>query len=641
MFDFFRNNIKLLMGLLMLLIIPSFVLFGVEGYSKFRETRDVVARVGKTEITRQEWDAAHRTEVDRLAASLPGVDRASLDTEASRLLTLERLVDERALALAAQDNRLLTTDERLARELMQDPTIAGLRQANGQLDVERYRRLLQSQGQTPESFEASVRADLARRQVAQGVAGSGFVPDKVAKLALDAYFERREVQLARFVPASYRAQVKVGDADVSRYYEEHRNDFQTIEQLDAEYVVLDLDAVARGIRLSESDLRAYHEQNSAAQTQKEQRRARHILLTLEATAGAERKAQVKAEAEQILAQLRQDRSRFAELARTRSQDPGSASQGGDLGYFDRGSMVKPFEDVVYALGKGELSGVVETEFGFHVIELTDIRRPAAEPFELARPRLEAELMRQQAQRRFAELAEEFSNLVYEQSDSLAPAAEKFGLTVKQVKGLTRGGAGPDAPAWLSQSKVLETVFQPEAVRLKRNSHALEVGASQLVSVRVLEHRPSVVQALEQVAPQVRERLLQQRAAELARQDGQAKLTAWQAQPSSAALGEAALVSRVEPRGLPADVLRATMSTVASGQTPGWAGVDLGPEGYVVLRVNRVLPREEPTSERARQERDQVVQLWVRAEAQAYLKALRAHYKAEVLPVAKVKEAVQQ
>lgn len=630
MFDFFRNNIKFLMGFLMLLIIPAFVLFGVEGYSNLRENRDVVAKVGRIDITRQEWDLAHRNEMDRLLASMPGIERSLLDNESSRMATLERLINDRVLALAAQDGLFLATDQRLARELTQDPNIAALRRADGTLDVERYQQLLRAQGMTPEMFEASVRADLARRQVIEGLTASAFLTPAVADQALQAFFERREVQVAHFRPADFRAAVQVTDADVQAFYDQNPQLFQSPEQVDVEYLVLDLDAVAARLQLSEADLRAYHEQNSANLALQEQRRARHILLTVEPGASAEARAAVKAEAEALLAELRQHPERFPELARARSQDPGSAAQGGDLDFFSRGAMVKPFEDAAFALERNAISDVVETEFGYHIIQVTDIRRPAPEPFEVARPRLERELRQQQAQRRFAEAAEDFSNLVYEQADSLAPAAEALGLTVRRANGVLRTGpldAGRDAA--LANSRVLEAVFAPDSLRTKRNTEAVEIGASRLVSARVLEHRPARLQPLDDVKAEVRERLLQQRAQEAAREEAQKQLAAWRdgAQPR---LQAPVVVSRIDDQGLPGPALGAALSASAGPSTAAWTSADLGADGVMVIRVNRVLEREAPDAVRASLERNQLAELWAQAEAQAYLQALRARYKVQVL-----------
>ena len=631
MFDFFRNNMKFLMGLLMLLIIPSFVLFGIEGYSSFREGKDVVAKVGKGEITRQEWDAAHRNEADRLAASMPGVDRSLLDSEAARQGTLERLVNERVLSLAAEDGLLLASDQRLARELTQDPAIAALRRPDGTLDVERYQQLLRGQGMTPEMFEASVRADLARRQVLQGVEASSFLTQAAGQTALRAFFERREIQWAAFRPVDYKGGVQVSDDEVKRFYDANADQFRTMEQADVEYLLLDLEAVAQTVMPSDSELRAYYDQNNARLAQQEQRRARHILLTIDPKSTPEDKAKVRAEAQALLQQLRAAPERFAELARTRSQDPGSAAQGGDLDFFGRGAMVKPFEDAAYALAKGAISDVVETEFGFHIIQVTDVRQPKPEPFEQVKAKLQAELSQQVAQRRFAEVAEEFTNLVYEHADNFNVAAERLKLTPRRLQNVQRTGPadGTRHPA-LSQPKVLAAIFQEEALRQKRNSEAIELGSNQMVSVRVLAHRPSEVQPLEVVAAQVRERLRDQKALEAARQDGQARLAAWQAAPATAALQPAVVVSREDTKGLPPALVTAALSAAAGPSTAAWTAVDLGAEGYAVIRINRVLERPSVDQGRSQQERDQLTALWARAEAQAFLQSLRNRYKVQII-----------
>lgn len=638
MFDFFRNNIKFLMGLLMLLIIPSFVLFGVEGYSSFRQNAEVVARVGKVEITRPELDAAHRQEVDRLMATVPGLDRALLESEASRQGTLERLIDEQVLAQAAQAGHFLTTDQRLARELTQDPNIASLRNADGTLDVARYRDLLRAQGLTPEQFEAGVRADLARRQVVQGVTQSVLVTDSVAQPALRAFFEQRELQVARFQPADFRARVQITDADLQQHYQANAARYQTPEQVDVEYLVLDLDAVMRGVTVSESDLRAYYDQNQAQLGQQEQRRASHILLLADAKASAEEKDKVRAEAQALLAQLRQSPSRFAELAKARSQDPGSAAQGGDLDFFARGAMVKPFEDAVFALQKGQISDVVESEFGFHIIQLTDVRQPPAEPFEKLRPQLEQDLKRQQAQRRYAEAAEDFSNLVYEQGDSLTPAAQKLGLMVQKAEGVLRTGpVGADTNAVLAQPRLLQALFANDAISRKQNTEAIELGPNRLVSARVLAHRPAAQRPLADVLPQVREAVLAERAQALAVEEGKARLAAWQQDASGAPLSPPQVVSRNNPQGLPPAALAAAMAAPAGPSVAAWAGVDLGAQGYWVMRVNRVLERQAPSADQAAQERQQLQQLWAQAETRAYLQALRARYKVEIVKATRATE----
>ncbi len=632
MFDYFRNNMKYFMGLLMLLIIPGFVLLGVEGYSGFRDSAEPVAKVGRLKITDQEWEAAHRNEVERRSQSMPNIDKALFETRAARMDTLERMVDERVLALAAQKQNFVTTDQRLARELASDPDIAAVRRADGTLDMAAYDQLAARRGTNAKGFEQMVRSNMAVQQVTKGVVASSFVADSAAQRALGSFFERREVQVARFAPGDYAAKVQVTEAEVEAYYQANGSRFQSPETVDIEYLVMDLAGVEKTLKLNEADVRAYYEQNQAKLAGDETRRASHILLTVANGASAADKAAVRAKADGLLKQLQANPAQFAELAKRESQDPGSAAQGGDLGFFGRNDMVKPFADAVFGLTKGALSGVVETEFGFHIISLTDIKAPVAKPFEAMRPQLEAELRRQQAQKTFAELSVNFSDMVYEQSDNLTAAAEKFGLTVQTQKGLSRSGPlDAKAPAVLSSPKLLAALFAEDAIRQKRNISAVETASGQLVSARVLAHQPVAARPLKDVAQQVRDVLIRQKALAMAKTEGQTRLASWKggAAPSGA-LAAALVISRIQPQGLPPSLLAAAMTAQLQNDQPAWAEVDLGEQGYAVVRVNKVLPRQAPTDAQAQQERQQLNQLWAQAEGALFMKALRQRHEAVVL-----------
>jgi peptidyl-prolyl cis-trans isomerase D len=639
MFEFVRKHTRIMQLLLFILIVPSFVLFGLEGYNRYREGGEAVAKVDGREITQADWDNAHKSEVDRLREQMPTLDAKLLDSPEARYGTLERLVRERVFAAAVEDSKLLVSDQRVARELQGNELIAALRGPDGKLDMERYRDLLAQRGMSPQMFENQVRGEVATRQVLGGVTQSAFSPAAQANVALGSYFERRDVQVARFNTADFRGKVQPTDAELQDFYKANGQLFQAPEQASIEYALLDLSSVQQGVAVNEADLKTYYEQNAARLAGQEERRASHILVAVPKGAPQADKDQARAKAEELLAQVKKNPDSFAEVAKKNSQDPGSAPQGGDLDFFARGAMTKPFEDAAFALqNKGDISGVVESEFGYHVIRLTDIKAQKQRSFEEVRPQLEAEIRKQQAQKKYAEAAETFSNTVYEQADSLKPAADKLKLEIRTAQGVTRapqpGAAGP-----LANPKFLEALFAPDAVERKRNTEAVEIGPNQLVSGRIVQYAPARTRPYEEVKEQVRERVIGAKAAELARKEGEARLAAWKAAPATAELPAAIPLSRQDAGKHPRQVIEAALRTDPA-KLPALVGVDLGAEGYAVVKVNRVLPREAPPPQQAQQELLQYTRAWTTAEALAYYEMLKERFNVQI-KVPRPKEALAQ
>ena len=626
MFDFVRKHTRVMQFLLFLLIFPSFVLFGLEGYNRFREGGATVATVDGQSITQAEWDAAHRSQVERMRSSMPNVDVKLFDTPEAKYSTLERMVRDRLLQVAASKLRLGASDGRLAAELQQNPTIAALRRADGTLDIERYRQLLATQGMSPESFEAQVRGDLASRQVMSGVGVTSFSSAALADVTLNAFYEQRQVQVARFAPADFVGQISPSDADLEAYYKANADKFQSAERADIEYVVLNLASVQKDVVVPEAELKTYYEQNVARLAGLEERRASHILINADKAAPAAERDAARAKAQALLAEVQKSPAQFAELARKNSQDTGSAAKGGDLDFFGRGAMVKAFEDAAFALKKGETSGVVETEFGFHIIRLTDIKQPEQKSFESQRAKLEQEVRAQLAQRKFAEVAEQFTNIVYEQSDSLKPVAERLKLDVQHATNLGRDVVAGNTAA--NNPKLLAAVFSPDSIDKKRNTEAVELAPNVLAAARITSYSPARTLPLDEVKVRVREQVVTQQATERARHEGATKLAEWKANPEAAKLPAAVVVSRESKQAQPTVLVEAALR--ASTQTlPAWVGVDLGASGYAVLKVEKVLPRDPANASAATREREQYAQWWASAEGLAYYKLLKEKFKVEI------------
>lgn len=627
MFDFVRKHTKIMMGLMFLLIIPSFVLFGIDGYNRMSEKGAAVARVGGQDINQGEWDAAHKAEADRLRAQMPNLDAKLLDSPEARYSTLERLVRERVMAQAADQFRLTTSDARLARDLQDDPGIASLRRPDGKLDMERYRQMAASQGMTPEGFEARVRRDLSVRQVEAGLSQTGFAATAVADVALNAFFERREVQVVNFMSADFASRVNPTDAEVEAFYKANETLFQAPEQASIEYVVLDLESVKKSIMINEADLKSYYEQNAARLSGNEERRASHILINAPKDAPAAERQKAKARAQELLAELRKAPDSFADLAKKNSQDTGSAAKGGDLDFFARGAMVKPFEEAAFAMKKGDISELVESDFGYHIIKLADIKAPKQRSFEELRAGIETDLKTQQAQRKFAETAEAFTNGVYEQSDSLKPVADKLKLEIKTAAKLSRKPAA-GVTGLLANAKFLAAIFGPDAIEKKRNTEAIETAPNQLTAGRITQYQAAKTMALAEVRANVRERLVASRAAELAAQEGAAKLAAWKAAPGSAVMPAAQVLSRDQAQNTPPQILNAVLRADTS-KLPVFVGVSMGAQGYAVVKVNQVVTRPASTEVAAKQDRAQYAQWWTAAESQAYYGLLKERFKANI------------
>jgi peptidyl-prolyl cis-trans isomerase D len=622
MFDFVRTHNRLLQFLLALVIVPSFVVVGVQGYTRFMDgSVKTVATVDGADIKLNELDAAHRQQIERYTQQMPGADIKMFDTPEMKRQTLDGLVRERVLMVATVKDHLVVGDERLKRLFVTDPQYAAFRRPDGTVNAE----MLAAQGMDSVTFAERLRQDYAFRQVLQGVAGSSVSGGGVAMAATNALLERRDAQLQRFDAKDYLAKVNPSDADIKAYYDAHGAQFKSPESASIEYTVLDIETLKKQASgLTDAKLREYYDQNASRYSVAEERRASHILISAAKDAPAQDRAKAKAKAEALLAEVRKAPASFADVAAKNSQDPGSASKGGDLDFFARGAMVKPFEEAAFAMKTGEISNVVESDFGYHIIKLVAVRGGDKKPFDAVRAEILEEVSKQQAQKEYAEKAEQFSNLVYEQSDTLQPAIDKLKLgkfTATVTRNPEPGAKGP-----LASPKLIKAVFSNDVLKNKRNTEAVETAPSQMVSARVVSYQPERVLPLEAVRDQVLVKVRAEQALAAARKDGQARMAAVRANGAEA-LPQALSVSRTltqnQPRAIVEAILRADLA-----KGPAVVGVDLPDEGYAVVKVLKVLPADPANPDIARA-KPYVERALADAETAAYYETLKKRFKVQV------------
>ncbi|MFK3737762.1 SurA N-terminal domain-containing protein [Massilia sp. TN1-12] len=625
MFEFIRKHQRLMQLLLLLLILPSFVLVGVSSYQE-RGGGDGVATVAGKSITQQQWEEAQRRQIDQARQQMGAqFDQKLFETPEAKQAILDQLVAERAVNAEVERAHLTVSDAVLAKAI---GDIQMFRKADGSFDKDQYIAALAAQGMTPDMFDARMRHDMAVQQLAGAVSQTAFAPRSVSNRLSDINDQEREVQELMFPLATYAAQVKVTDDMVKAYYDKHAALFQVPETVKAEYVVFNADAVQKQVTVSDAEVADAYNKNKARFTTPEKRSASHILFNVAKDAKPADDAAAKAKAEAALAEVRKNPGDFAKIAKAQSQDPGSAELGGDLGVVEKGVFVKPVEDAIYGLKEGETSGLVRSEFGYHIIKVTKVVPATQKSLEDAKPEILADLQKTKMSAKYTELAETFSNTVYEQADSLKPVADKLGLQIQTADGLGRAPNPALGNSPVNNDKFLKAIFSNDAIKNKRNTEAVEVAPSTLVAGRVVEFKPATKRPLAEVEAQIRQRVTQEEALRLAKQAGEAKLAAAKASGDATGFGEAKIVSRTKQPPFSENAALAVLKADTS-KLPAYVGVDVPGQGYGVYRIAKVSQPAQPDQARRKQEAEQIGRAIGGAETYGYVEALKQKAKAKI------------
>ena len=577
MFDLVQENRRLVQIVLALIIVP-FALWGVDSYRKSGSGAPL-ASVNGEKIGQQEFDNALNQQQQRIREMAgANFDPAFFDKPEIKHSVLDSLVTQHLMGIEARKAGLSLTNEQIGQIIVN----IGAFQKDGKFDRQRYEAVLREKGKTPSGFDAEVRQAVLAQQLTEAYTQNGYAAEAVAENLIRLNEQQRVVAIVNLDTSTFMKQVKVSDSAVSDYYNQNAREFQVPERANVEYAVLSADSLLSQMSVSDDEVKQYYEEHQSEFGTQEQRQASHILITVAKQATDADKQAAKAKAEQVLQQVKQSPAKFAALAKEYSQDPGSAANGGDLGMFGRGAMVKPFEDSVFNLKVGDVSGLVQTDFGYHIIKLMAVKPAKVQSLSEMKSLIAQRLKSQHANDKFAELAEKFNNTVYEQSDSLKPAAELAKTAVQHGVWLSKG----QAPAGLWTDKALQAVFSEDALKNKRNTSAVEVAPNTLLAARVTEYKPASARPLTEVAASIKQKLEKQQAAELAAQQGQKLLEQLQhGEKASVSWKAAQSITRNQRSGIEPELLQAVFRADIS-KLPAYAGVN-GQNGYVLARIDAV------------------------------------------------------
>jgi peptidyl-prolyl cis-trans isomerase D len=606
------------------LIAITFALFGIDSYMSGDRSGGMVAEVGDVGISREELTREIQAQGDRMREALgPAFDPAATETAEFRKQVLDSLIERKALLQDAHQLKFLAPDAYILSVLTQIPSF----QQDGKFSQQRYEAVLRQNGRTPAQFENELRQAFMLEAISSPVSLAAFPSNTSLTQIARLVGQQREIAWVDLPPSVVASQIKVTPADVERYYAANKAGFTEPEQIRAEYLVLDMASVAAGIEVSDQAVADYYASHAAQFGQPEQRSASHILIAADKNADPATRAKAKAKATEIYRTLQKTPASFAELARTQSQDPGSAAQDGSLGSFARGMMVKPFEDAVFSMKPKEIRGPVESDFGYHIIRLDGIEAGKTAPLAQVRAAVVEELRKQQAQKAFASLADNFSNLVYENGTSLQPAAAAVKLTVRQSGWMT----AKTAPPPFNHASLSAALFSPESIKSRQNTEAIEVQPGTLVAARVVEHHTARLRPLAEVSQGIEAKLRAEQGSQLLTQKGEATIQAL-AKGDEAGLNWSAfqVVGRQPSAALDPAGAKAVFR-VSVDKLPAYTGFARPDGSYRIVRVSRVLEASALDPMLLSSIESGVIQAQQRADMKAMVALVTAGHKVEIKP----------
>lgn len=625
MFDLVHKHKRIAQVILALIMIP-FAFFGVDYYFRRSDGVGEVAKFDGGRITEAEFTQAIRDQQERLRRSQEGIDPAIFDNPEVRFNLLQQLLRERLVEKRGADLHFRVTNDQVFDRIANDARF----QQGDKFSLEVYKSRLAQAGIAEPTYEESIRRQLLGEKLVDPIARGGIVPVASAAGFVSLIEQKREVEVAYVDAEPYLKDVKVDDAQVKAFYDSNAAAFKTPEEVKFEYVILTQESLLQQIAVSPDEIKAQYASAAKTYTQEEQRQASHILIAVKPDAAEADRAAARKTAEDLAAQAKSNPAKFAELAKRYSQDPGSAAQGGDLGSNPRGTMVKAFDDAVFAMKPGEITGPVQSEFGWHVIQLTGVTPAKTRAFDEVKAQIETDLKRQKVAQKFAAAADQLQNLVYEQADSLAPAAKALGLTVQTTPMVTRAQAQQIA---LGNAKLVQAVFAPESISGKRNTDAIEIGPNALMAARVVDYRPAATRPFEDVKEEIRRQLVRQAAVDLAQKAGREKLALLEQGKSDrdagVAFGKPVALTRnqTQPGFTPEAVTRIFQADAA--KLPLYLGTPSERGGFAIYRLSKVDTPAEADPAKLAAAKSRIGELQNREVFDAYVNALKAKAKVEI------------
>ena len=603
--------------IILALILVPFALFGIDSYLNQAGNNLSIAKVNGYKIALPEYNRAIENVRNRIMSEGKKVDPAMFDSFEFKESIIDGLITKQLLNNDIKKSKFKITDQQLSQYIIGMPEF----QKDGKFSQEIYDKVLQNNQLTPKKFEESIRNDLLIQQVRDGLQKLTFIPPSNLEETLKATSQQREISIAEFKTKEYMAKANIAEKDMQAFYDQNKSKFLAPEQVKAEFVVFSLANILPTINVTEDEIKSFYKTNADKYQNQQQREASHILIAASKNAPPAEKAKAKAKAEDILNQIRKSPKQFEELATKYSQDPESAKKGGDLGAFGRGMMVKPFDDAVFSMKVNEISNIIESDFGYHIIKLTKIIGEGG-GFDSMRPQIKAELIYQKGQEKFAALAEEFSNKVYEQSSSLDAVSKKFNLPIQKTDWISRN----DSDKFFKNETLMSALYSKESIKDRRNTEAIEVTPNNLISARVVDYKAQTSKPFADVKKNIEDYLKFESAKKTVAKEGETVLKSLADTSRKIDWQPSVLVDRKNTKDFSDAVINHAYK-MPTDKLPSYSGFMDGNNGYIIVKVNKVAFPNDSNEENKK------------AFASDYTEALSAEYLSAYLKGLKAKASV--
>jgi len=557
------------------IIIVPFALFGIDSYLSSVGSSIHIASVNDELITAQ---ALQNAETEIKARQDESADPSIFESIEFKKAVLDNLITTKLINQEIKNSGFYISDSQIGTYIAGMPEF----RKNGKFSQEQYDQVLKINNLSPKKFDDKIKSDLGTQQVKDSLRKLSFVPKTKVQELVDLAYQKRDVSIYELKQDDFKNKIDLSIPALKKVYEESKSSFMRPDQVKIKFIIYSVAGIVPNVKVADKEVKNYFADNISRYQTDQQRRASHILFTVGPNLTDEEVKKIATRAQNVLNEIKKNPKTFKKNAEKYSQDAESSKNGGDLGFFSRGDMDKVFEDTVFSMSKNQIAELIKTEFGFHIVMLTEIKGEEVK-FETVKNQIKGELLFNKALVEFGENAEDFSNIVYEQSESLQQAANKFSLKIEDSEWLSF----ENAKKFFNNEAFAQAIFDKYAIDGMKNIAAIEASPNNLVAARVVDFRSSAAKSFDEVKGSIKDFLVEAESQRLLILAGTKLIEDVKLKPNVINWIDELTVDRVDRQGL-SDTLLNAIFKMDGKDLPAYTGLYDSKGEYVIVKLSKVV-----------------------------------------------------